>query len=70
MYLREALRPHHRSGSILKKIHINENRYPDERLLYFGLAPWDVPVTPSASVDESSGCFPESRPERLCVGTV
>ena len=27
-------------------------------------------MTPGTSVDESSGCFPESRPERLCVGTV
>ena len=43
-------------------------------LLYFGVAPWDVPATPSAS--ESVGEYPgslsnsQSRPARLCVGTV
>ena len=43
-------------------------------LLYFGVAPWDVPATPSAS--ESVGEYPgglsnsQSRPERLCVGIV
>ena len=43
-------------------------------LLYFGVAPWDVPATPSAS--ESAGEYPgglsnsQSRPERLCVGIV